>query len=290
MTPRLRELLDAVPESPGCYLYKNDQGKVIYVGKAINLRRRVFQYFQDRADLTPKNRILVSQIDHFETVVVGTEVEALVLEENLIKRYRPRYNILWKDDKRYPYLQLTLSEPYPRLLVTRRPYQAAKDRYFGPFVHVSAMRETLRLVHRNLGIRQCDIVIDKKLERPCLYYDLHQCDAPCVRWGETQEQYAEHVRQAQLLMEGKGDNLTEDLQRRMEAAAQGERFEEAARWRDGLRAFALVQEKQRMVLAEPKDVDVIAMVTEEAEGGPPAASSKSSSSAAASWWTGRTAA
>jgi excinuclease ABC subunit C len=267
MTPKLRELLDAVPESPGCYLYKNEQGKVIYVGKAINLRRRVFQYFQERADLTPKNRILVSQIDHFETVVVGTEVEALILEENLIKKYRPRYNVMWRDDKRYPYLQLTLSEPYPRLLVTRRPYLAQKDRYFGPFVHVSAMRETLRLVHRNLGIRQCDIVIDKKLERPCLYYDLHQCDAPCVKWGETLEQYGEHVKQTQLLLEGKGDNLTDELQKRMQAAAEAEQFEAAARWRDGLRAFALVQEKQRVVLSEPKDMDVIAMVTEEGEGG-----------------------
>ena len=267
MTPKLRQLLDAVPEAPGCYLYKNTEGKVIYVGKAINLRRRVYQYFQERADLTPKNRILVSQIDHFETVVVGSEMEALILEENLIKKYRPRYNVMWRDDKRYPYLQLTLSEPYPRLLVTRRPYQAAKDRYFGPFVHVSAMRETLRLVHRNLGIRQCDIVIDRKLERPCLYYDLHQCDAPCVRWGETQEQYAEHVRQAQLLLDGRGDNLSDELQRRMQAAAEGERFEEAARWRDGLRAFELVQQKQRVVLNEQKDVDVIAMVTEEGQGG-----------------------
>jgi excinuclease ABC subunit C len=267
MTPKLRQLLDAVPEAPGCYLYKNTQGKVIYVGKAINLRRRVYQYFQERADLTPKNRILVSQIDHFETVVVGSELEALILEENLIKKYRPRYNVLWRDDKRYPYLQLTLSEPYPRLLVTRRPYLSQKDRYFGPFVHVSAMRETLRLVQRNLGIRQCDIVIDKKLERPCLYYDLHQCDAPCVRWGETQEQYAEHVRQAQLLLDGRGDNLTIELQRRMQAAAEGERFEEAARWRDGLRAFELVQQKQRVVLNEQKDMDVIAMVTEEGQGG-----------------------
>jgi excinuclease ABC subunit C len=261
----LRAALDRVPEDPGCYLYKDEAGKVIYVGKAINLRRRVFQYFQERADLTPKNRLLVAAIRSFETVVVGSEMEALVLEENLIKRYRPRYNILWRDDKRYPYLQLTLSEPYPRLLVTRRPHQS-KDRYFGPFVHVAAMREALRLVHRHLGVRQCDIEIDRKLERPCLYYDLHQCGAPCVKWGETQPQYQEHARQAQLLLEGRQDGLLEDLAARMNAAAEGQRYEDAARWRDSLKAVELVRQRQRVVLAEPKDVDVMALAEAEAGG------------------------
>jgi excinuclease ABC subunit C len=259
----LRQALDRVPEDPGCYLYKDERGKVIYVGKAVNLRRRVFQYFQDRADLTPKNRILVGTIRGLETVVVGSEMEALVLEENLIKRYRPRYNILWKDDKRYPYLQLTLSEDYPRLLVTRRPHQT-KDRYFGPFVHVGAMRETLRLVHRHLGLRQCDIEIDRKLERPCLYYDLHQCEAPCVKWGESKDRYQEHVRQTQQLLEGREDGLLEQLSERMRLASEAQQFEEAARWRDSLRAVELVREKQRVVLPEPKDVDVIALA--EGEG------------------------
>ena len=263
MDESLRQALDRVPEDPGCYLYKDGQGKVIYVGKAINLRRRVFQYFQDRADLTPKNRILVGNIRGLETVVVGSEMEALVLEENLIKRYRPRYNILWKDDKRYPYLQLTLSEEYPRLLVTRRPHQT-KDRFFGPFVHVGAMRETLRLVQRHLGLRQCDIEIDRKLERPCLYYDLHQCAAPCVKWGESREHYQEHVKQTQQLLEGREDGLLEQLAERMRAASEAQQFEEAARWRDSLRAVELVREKQRVVLPEPKDVDVIALA--EGEG------------------------
>jgi excinuclease ABC subunit C len=263
MDEALRQALDRVPEDPGCYLYKDDHGKVIYVGKAINLRRRVFQYFQDRADLTPKNRILVNNIRGLETVVVGSEMEALVLEENLIKRYRPRYNILWKDDKRYPYLQLTLSEEYPRLLVTRRPHQT-KDRFFGPFVHVGAMRETLRLVHRHLGLRQCDIEIDRKLERPCLYYDLHQCEAPCVKWGETKDHYQEHVRQTQQLLEGREDGLLEQLAERMRLASEAQQFEEAARWRDSLKAVEMVREKQRVVLPEPKDVDVIALA--EGEG------------------------
>ena len=265
MDDALRQSLDKVPEEPGCYLYKDDRGKIIYVGKAINLRRRVFQYFQERADLSPKNRVLVAAIRALETVVVGSELEALVLEENLIKRYRPRYNVLLRDDKRYPYLQLTLSEPYPRLLVTRRPHQS-KDRYFGPFVHVAAMRETLRLVHRHLGIRQCEIEIDRKLPRPCLYYDLHQCDAPCVSWGETKEQYGEHVRQAQLLLEGREDSLLDELTRRMAAASAADKFEEAARWRDGLRAIELVRQKQRVVLSEPIDVDVIALAVEEGQG------------------------
>jgi excinuclease ABC subunit C len=262
MDDSLRQALDKVPEIPGCYIYKDAGGGVIYVGKAVNLRRRVFQYFQGRADLSPKNRLLVSEIRSLETLVVGTEMEALVLEENLIKRFRPRFNILLRDDKRYPYLQLTLSEDYPRLLVTRRPH-LEKDRYFGPFVHVGAMREVLRLVHRHLGVRQCSIEIDRKLPRPCLYYDLHQCDAPCVAWGETKEQYGEHVRQAQLLLEGREDGLLEDLTRRMEIAAVAERFEDAARWRDSLKAVELVRERQRVVLPQPRDVDVVALARED---------------------------
>jgi excinuclease ABC subunit C len=265
MEAGLRSQLDAVPELPGCYLYKDAQGKVIYVGKAISLRRRVYQYFQERADLSPKNRALVSAIRSLETVVVGSEVEALILEENLIKKYRPRYNVLLRDDKRYPYLQLTLSEPYPRLLVTRRPHQS-KDRYYGPFVHVGAMRETLRLVHRHLGIRQCDIEIDRKLERPCLYYDLHQCGAPCVGWGESQAAYGEHVKQVQWLLDGREDSLSAEIARRMQAASEAEQYEDAARWRDGLRALEVVRQKQRVVLPEPKDVDVAALA-EGADGG-----------------------
>jgi excinuclease ABC subunit C len=257
-SPELRRQLDAVPESPGCYLYKDEAGKVIYVGKAINLRRRTYQYFQERADLSPKNQALVEHITQMETVVVSSEIEALILEENLIKKYRPRFNVLLRDDKRYPYLQLTLSEPYPRLLVSRRPHQA-KDRYFGPFVHVGAMRETIRLVHRHLGIRQCDIEIDRKLERPCLYYDLHQCDAPCVAWGETHERYMEHVKNVQMLLDGREDVLSSELTKRMEEASAAERFEDAARWRDGLQALQMVRQKQRVVLPEPRDVDVVAL-------------------------------
>jgi len=262
MEESLRQSLDKVPEIPGCYIYRDGQGTVIYVGKAVNLRRRVFQYFQERAKLGPKNSLLVEQIRSLETLVVGTEMEALVLEENLIKRFRPRFNVLLRDDKRYPYLQLTLSEEYPRLLVTRRPH-LTKDRYFGPFVHVGAMREVLRLVHRHLGVRQCSIEIDRKLPRPCLYYDLHQCDAPCVAWGETREQYGEHVRQAELLLDGREDGLLEDIGGRMAAAAEAERFEEAARWRDSLRAVELVRERQRVVLPQPRDVDVVALARED---------------------------
>jgi excinuclease ABC subunit C len=273
MDESLRRQLDGVPEKPGCYLYKDARGRVLYVGKAVNLRRRTFQYFQPKAELSPKNRALVAQIRSLETVVVGDEVEALILEENLIKKYRPRYNVLLRDDKRYPYLQLSLSEPYPRLRVTRRPHQAG-DKYYGPFVHVGAMRETLRLVHRHLGLRQCDIEIDRRLPRPCLYYELHQCGAPCVAWGESREAYLEHVRQVQWLLEGREESLSAELRRRMEEASAAQNYEEAARWRDGLNALALVRRKQRIVLPDPKDVDVVALVERstsgegEAAGGP----------------------
>lgn len=256
--PALRAQLDAAPERPGCYLYKDARGRVIYVGKAVNLRRRVFQYFQERAALSPKNRALVAAVRGLETVVVASEVEALILEETLIKKHRPRYNVLLRDDKRYPYLRLTLGEPYPRLLVTRRPHEG-RDRYYGPFVHVGAMRQTLRLVHRHLGIRQCDLEIDRTLDRPCLYYDLHQCGAPCVAWGEGPEAYAAHVEQVQMLLDGREDGLSAELRRRMDEAARAERYEDAARWRDGLRALELVRRKQRVVLPEPRDVDVVAL-------------------------------
>ncbi len=261
----LQQELDRVPEKPGVYIYRDAAGKVIYVGKAVNLRRRVFQYFQDSRGQSPKTVALVQRIRGLETLVTGTEVEALILEENLIKQHRPKYNILLRDDKRYPYLKLTVDEAYPRLLVTRRPHMDGA-KYYGPFVRVAAMRDTLRLAQRHLGLRQCDIEIDRALPRPCLYYDLGQCDAPCVAWGESQEAYQEHVRQARMLLEGKNTDLVVDLRQRMDQAARDQQYEKAARWRDALDSIEQVRERQRVVLAEPKDVDVIALAREQDEG------------------------
>ncbi len=263
MTPALIQKLAELPQRPGVYIYRDARGKVIYVGKAVNLRSRVRSYFQESKGHSAKTLALVGQIRDLETLVTPGEVDALILEGNLIKKHKPRYNILLKDDKSFPYLMLT-DEPYPRLLVTRKPHEAP-GRYFGPYVHAAAMRETQRLVQRHLGIRQCDIEIDRKRPRPCLYYDLHQCDAPCVSWGETQKQYAEHAHQARLLLEGREDSLLDEIKTKMHAAAQGEKFEDAARWRDSWRALETVRARQRVVLKEPKDVDLIALA--QGEGG-----------------------
>jgi excinuclease ABC subunit C len=260
MTPLLEEKLGTLPESPGVYLYKSAAGKIIYVGKAVNLKNRVRSYFQNSRQHSAKTLALVSQIEDLEILVTQSEIDALILEGNLIKKHKPRYNIMLKDDKSFPYLVLT-DEAYPRLLVTRTPH-AGEGRYFGPYVHAAAMRQTQRLILRHLGIRQCDIEIDRRRPRPCLYYDLHQCDAPCVSWGETQEQYAEHVREARLLLEGKEDGLVQELLQRMERASSEERFEDAVRLRDSVRALEFVRQRQRVVLKEPKDIDVIALVRE----------------------------
>ncbi len=254
----LEEKIQQVPERPGVYLYKDDSGRVIYVGKALVLKHRVRSYFQAGARHSPKTLALVARIRDLETIVTGSELEALILESNLIKRHRPRYNIILRDDKSYPYLKLTLDEEYPRLLVSRRPH-TDKSRYYGPYVSAGAMRETLRLIHRHLGIRQCNIEIDRKRPRPCLYYDLHQCGAPCVSWGETKEQYQEHARQARLLLEGREDGLAEGLKKDMAAASEARDYEEAARLRDSLRAVQFVQTRQRVVFPDARDMDVIAM-------------------------------
>ena len=235
---------------------------MIYVGKAVNLRSRVRSYFQSSRGHSAKTLALVSHIADMEILVTASEIDALILEGNLIKKHKPRYNILLKDDKSFPYLKLSTDEEYPRLLVTRKPHED-KAKYYGPYVHAAAMRTTQRLVQRHLGIRQCDIEIDRKRPRPCLYYDLHQCDAPCVSWGESREQYQEHVKQAQWLLEGKEDSLLQELKTRMAAASEGERFEDAARLQgDSIRALDIVRLRQRVVLPSPKDVDVIALAEE----------------------------
>ena len=257
MNDALADKLKTLPDSPGVYLYKNGAGKIIYVGKALRLKNRVRSYFQSSRGHSAKTLALVSHIADLEILVTGSEIDALILEGNLIKKHKPRYNVLLKDDKSFPYLLLT-DEPYPRLLITRKPHEGL-GRYFGPYVHAAAMRQTQRLIHRHLGIRQCDIEIDRKRPRPCLYYDLHQCDAPCVAWGENQEAYAEHVQQSRLLLEGREDGLLTELTAKMEAASENEKFEDAARLRDSVRALNFVRLRQRVVLSEPKDVDVIAL-------------------------------
>src|ERR1044072_3109310 len=226
----LKEQIARLPEQPGVYIYSNASGNTIYVGKARALRDRVRNYLgADRSD--PKTNALLDEIARLEVIVTDSVVEALALENNLIKQRMPRYNILLRDDKNYPYLQLTISEAYPRVLVARS-VEKTGDFYAGPFLPAKIARRTLTLTHRLLGLRSCNEVITGKRGRPCLEYDIKRCIAPCVAEICTEAQYGVAVANARLLLEGRNDELIDTLRARMVAAAGEQRYEEAAQLRD----------------------------------------------------------
>jgi excinuclease ABC subunit C len=189
----LQDKLANLPTSPGVYLHKDEAGRIIYVGKAKNLRNRVRSYFQSGRGHDSKTRQLVKRIADLEFIVTDTEVEALVLESNLIKKHKPRYNIALKDDKQYPHLKLTINEPFPRVMITRR-IQRDGALYYGPFLPASLARRSIDLINRTFQLRTCDIEIDGKLPRPCLEYHIKRCLGPCVKGLCTPEEYAESVR------------------------------------------------------------------------------------------------
>lgn len=238
----IEEKLALLPDSPGVYIMKNAQGKVIYVGKAVVLKNRVRQYFQNTKRHSPKVRVMVSHIADFETIMTSTEVEALILECNLIKKHRPRYNISLKDDKTYPYVKVTMADEYPRVMLTRR---ILKDgaRYFGPYTNVGAVHESLKLLRRLFPMRTCKHM---DVDRPCLEYHIKRCLAPCVGLADPEE-YRDMVRSVCLFLEGRTDEVEKALETRMEAAAENLQFELAARLRDQLKAVRRVAEKQNIV-------------------------------------------
>jgi excinuclease ABC subunit C len=240
----LDERLSTVPTGPGVYLLKDRQGRVIYVGKAVNLRARVRTYLRG-GDERSQVRFLVDRLADFETLVTVSEKEALILENNLIKQYRPRYNIRLKDDKSYVSVKVTLGDPWPRVLVTRR---IVKDgsRYFGPFASASAVRDTLDTIRKVFPLRTCSDPVFRNRSRPCIEYDIKRCLGPCVL-PVDREAYQEHLRQVMLLLEGRNSEVTRVLRRRMEAAALAEQFEDAARLRDQLQAIEKTQERQQVV-------------------------------------------
>lgn len=253
MTEIVEEKLKLLPDSPGVYIMKNEAGKVIYVGKAVVLKNRVRQYFQSNKGHSPKVRVMVSKIADFETILTGSEMEALILECNLIKKYRPRYNISLKDDKTYPYVKVTLAEKYPRVMITRR---IMKDgaRYFGPYTQVGAVHESLKLLRRLFPMRTCKHM---DVDRPCLEYHIKRCVAPCT--GEVNpEEYKKMVDAVCLFLEGRTEIVEKRLEEQMIDAAENLRFEEAARLRDQLHAVQKVAEKQRIVTGSG-DQDAIGM-------------------------------
>src|SRR3954464_12945856 len=231
----IRELKDQIarlPEQPGVYLYFNAAGDTIYVGKARTLRDRVRNYL-GAYGADAKTNALLEEIARLEVIVTDSVVEALALENNLIKQRSPKYNILLRDDKTYPYLQLTTNEPFPRVLVARRVERDGSF-YAGPFMPARFARKTMALTHRLFGIRSCNEVITGDRARPCLEYDIRRCIAPCVREICTGEQYSAAVTHTRLFLEGRNDELVAQLRTRMTEAALDERFEEAAQVRDAL--------------------------------------------------------
>src|SRR6186713_954770 len=229
----LKEQIARLPEQPGVYLYFNAAGDTIYVGKARALRDRVRNYLGAYGS-SPKTDALLDEIVRLEFIVTDSVVEALALENNLIKQRSPKFNILLRDDKNYPYLQLTMNEAFPRVLVARSVERDGSF-YAGPFLPAHFARKTMSLTHRLFGIRSCNEVITGKRGRPCLEYDIKRCLAPCVAEVCTEARYGEAVASTKLLLEGRNDELADQLRERMEEASGAERFEQAAQLRDAMR-------------------------------------------------------
>src|ERR671929_609515 len=248
----LEEKLKNLPTAPGVYLHKDATGKIIYVGKAKNLRNRVRSYFQSGRGHDRKTRELVKRITDLEFIVTDTEVEALVLESNLIKQHKPRYNVLLKDDKQYPHLKLTINEPFPRVMITRK-IQRDGALYFGPFLPASLARRTIDLINRTFQLRTCDIEINGKADRPCLEYHIKRCLGPCVKELCTLDHYVEAVRDVELLLQGKTADLEAALKERMQRASDELLFEAAARYRDQLKTIQRLGEQQKMMTVSEED-------------------------------------
>src|SRR5512145_735139 len=243
----LKEQIARLPEQPGVYLWLNAAGEAIYVGKARALRDRVRSYLA-ATGLSPRHDALLEEIASVEVVVTDSVMEALALENNLIKQRTPKYNILLRDDKNYPYLQLTTSEAFPRVLVARR-VEKGDDFYAGPFLPAKLARRTMALSHRLFGIRSCNEVITGARARPCLEYDIKRCIAPCVDTICGEAEYRRAVDNTRLFLEGRTDELIDDLHSRMLDAAAAERFEQAAQLRDALRTVQTLGDRHQKMAA-----------------------------------------
>ena len=262
MNPSLEAKLKSIPAGPGVYLYKDETGQTIYVGKAKSLRNRVRTYFQLSADFDARKDQMMDGIEDVEFIVTDTEGEALALENNLIKQCKPKYNILLRDDKTYPYIKLTINEPCPRAVITRR---VRKDgaAYFGPFFPAGLARKTLKLIERYFLIRNCNIQIDGRRPRPCLQYYIHRCLGPCVEGLTTFEQYQEAVKDVKLFLEGRNNDLIKRLQVKMEEASAAQQYELAAHYRDAIDTMETLAERQKMAVMGYDDIDIFGFHQEE---------------------------
>lgn len=253
----IQSILGSLPTKPGCYLMKSGEGKVIYVGKAINLRSRVRSYFHASAQHSHKTKELVKRIEDIEWIVVGSELEALILEMNLIKKHRPRYNVRLKDDKRYPYIRVHWGDAFPKVTVTRNMVNDG-SKYFGPYTSVWAVHKTLDVLRRIFPYLTCDRMITGQDVRACLYYDIKLCNAPCI--GKVDEaEYRLMIKDLMAFLNGRTEQIVDRMEIDMHEASEQMRFEKAAVIRDQLRAIENVVEKQKVISKDYKDSDVIAM-------------------------------
>lgn len=260
MNENLKQTLKLLPSLPGCYIYYNKEGEIIYVGKAKILKRRVMSYFNRKHD-SVKVEVLVSQIERLEYIITNTEVEALILESHLIKKHKPRYNVLLKDDKKYPYFLIT-DEDFPRITIVRKKnMNPEKGRYYGPYTDVRAMHATLDFLKKIFPLKQCKS--PKFKDRPCLYYHIGRCMAPCQNLV-TSEEYKNIVRQAELFLTGKQSELMKQLQEQMQKYSESLQFEKAAKLRDSYNDLQKTLEKQKVVYENTKlNEDVISLKADE---------------------------
>ena len=255
MEPKEKAAL--LPEKPGVYLFHDAGGAVIYVGKAGSLRSRVRSYFLESRWMDAKTGSLAREIAELETIVVENEREALALENNLIKRHKPKFNVMLRDDKTYPYIKFTAAEKYPRVYFTRR-IRKDGSLYFGPYFPASLARRILHFVHKRFLVPSCGVDLTRTHPRPCLQFYIHRCLGPCVEGLTTDERYAEAARDVRMLLEGRRHDLIKSLQERMAAAAEKELYEQAASYRDLLRTMEDIEERQRIAAAQGDDTDVLA--------------------------------
>jgi excinuclease ABC subunit C len=264
ISEKIQGILATLPTKPGCYLYRNKEETIIYVGKAINLRNRVRSYFHADTSHDSKTRRLVREIVDIEWIVVGSELEALILEMNLIKKHRPKYNIRLKDDKRYPYIKVHWADPFPKVTVTRQMLDDG-SRYFGPYTSAWAVYQTLDVLRKIFPYLTCDRIITGNDERACLYYDIKLCIAPCIG-AASQAQYRQMISDLMDFLSGHSESIVNRLQAEMHKASEDMRFEKAAAVRDQLKAIQSIIERQKIVFAtDYKDSDVLAMARSDGE-------------------------
>ena len=258
----IQEELKKLPGKPGVYLMHDEKDEIIYVGKAISLKNRVRQYFQTSRNKGPKIEQMVTKIARFEYIITDSELEALVLECNLIKEHRPKYNTMLMDDKTYPYIKVTVKEAYPRVLFSRQ-MKKDKSKYYGPYTSAGAVKDTIELIRKIYKLRTCNRNLPKDIgkERPCLNYHIKQCDAPCQGYI-SEEAYAEKVKKATEFLNGNFEPVLKDLEEKMLEASENLEFEQAIEYRELINSVKQIAQKQKISNSDGEDKDIIAMASD----------------------------